>query len=232
MTSNSFRRFVLFLIAITVGACAFAQPAASPKAFRFRTLSWSDPVNDLFYDFNGKPMPVKAVSYARSPFYQADATDKVVFYRQIKGPDGRKVRQVVAEAAVDGKSSMLLMLFIKEPKGAIRVSVSDDETSQFPAGSYRFVNVSSHHLMIAAGSARASIAPGESKVLTSEVDKATHGVNIRLATAAGEASKMVYADVWLWSADARTLVYASDTGNAQAPVDLKRLTENARFDKT
>jgi hypothetical protein len=230
MISNLLRRIALVSTALVLVAVAGAQSPA-PKTIRFRTLSWADPVEGVFYEAKGKPTPITAQSWGRSDFYQAEAAEKVVFFKQAKGSDGRMVRTVVAEAALEGKSGLLLFLFSKQPNGQLRVNVAEDDTTQFPAGSYRFVNLSSSSLMVAAGSARALIAPGESKVLTSRPDEATHGVNVRLATAAGEASQMIYADVWLWSADARTLVYASDTGNPQVPVDLKRITENARFDK-
>ena len=230
MTSKLLRRIALATLALVLATVAGAQSPA-PKTIRFRTLSWADPVAGVFYEAKGKPAPITAQSWGRSEFYQAEVADKVVFFEQVKGADGRMVHKVVAEASIEGKGSMLLFLFMKLPNGQLKVNVSDDDTAQFPAGSYRFVNASSFPLMVAVGSGRATIAPGDSSVLTSRPDETTHGVNVRLATAASEASQMIYADVWLWSADARTLVYASDTGNPQAPVDLKRITENARFDK-
>ena len=230
MTSNIFRHIALVLISLVLVAVVGAQ-SPTLKTIRFRTLAWSEPVEGVFYEAKGKPAPITAQTWGRSEFYQAEAAEKVVFFKQVKAADGRMLRTVVAEAALEGKTGLLLFLFSKQPDGQLKVNVAEDDTAQFPAGSYRFVNISSSPIMVAAGTARASIAPGESKVLTSRPDAATHGVNVRLATATGEASQMIYADVWLWSADARTLVYASDTGNPQVPVDLKRITENARFDK-
>lgn len=226
-------KYIAWLFACALTLCAafnlWAQPAV-PKPFRFRTLAWDAPVDGLFYDAKGKSIPVAARNYARSDFYEADATYKVDFYRLVSGPDGKPVKQFVGDASVDGSGGLVLILFYKQPDGSYKINVSEDDTRQFPAGSYRFVNTSTSYLLVAAGNARGTLTPGKSIVLHSDPDQATHGVNIRLATAAGEEIKMVYSDVWLWSADARTIVYVSDTGNPYAPVDLKRISENARLE--
>jgi hypothetical protein len=226
-------KYIAWLIICFIAFCAdknLVAQTAAPAPFRFRTLAWDAPVDGLFYDAKGKSIPVTARNYARSNFYEADATNKLDFYRLVPGLDGKPTKQFVGDVSVDGSGGLVLILFFKRSDGSYKINVSEDDTKKFPAGSYRFVNTSSSYLLVAAGNARGTLIPGQSIVLHSDPDQATHGVNIRLATAAGEEIKMVYSDVWLWSADVRTIVYASDTGNQYAPVDLKRISENARLE--
>jgi hypothetical protein len=208
---------------------ALILPLALPaQTVRFRTLAWSDPIEGLLYDQKGKAVEVAAYNHARSPFYQASADRPLVFYRLVPHPDAAPTKEIVAEATLPPDTRMALLLFFKGAGGEIRINVSPDDTTTFPSGSYRFVNLSDARLAVAIGATQAPLPPRESIVVKGAPEGPAGGVFVRMALL-GETNLLIYSNKWLWSDHHRTLVFVSPTGNPNQPLELKRISENSAF---
>lgn len=217
-----------------LAAAAFASATASATASaqvsaKFRTLSWAGAIEDLYYDRDNKSVQIVAYDYARSPFYHTSAGQKLTFYRFKTAPDGTQVKESAAQVTLTPENRHVLLLFVRGPDGTLRVLTAPDDTSSFPAGSYRFVNMSKTPMSVALGSKPTprQLAPGQSLVLPGQPER-TGGVPVRVA-ALGEINQLFYSSKWLWNGDHRTLVFIAPTGNAAAPFELRRITENANF---
>lgn len=145
-----------------------AQSEAPPAVFR--TLAFSSDVSEVFYDLNGKPVPVAAAAAGMSMPYEIPAGGRVVFYRlQPADPPGGKPRRVtVAEANLSGPGPFLVFMSARpESPGGIWVQVVEDSWATHPADTIRLFNFSRRNVAvkIVIKDVVAELAPGQEKIL-------------------------------------------------------------------
>jgi len=82
--------------------------------------------------------------------------------------DGKPVLNAMAQASLPSTGSQFLLLLVPsgEKEGEVyRCLVLPDEAKAFPAGAFRFVNLSPSRLRFALGSQPIQVAPGEIKIM-------------------------------------------------------------------
>ena len=115
-------------------------------------------------------VPLKFYSSDRSPAYNYEGQNPIVFFRETLAPtemDPYAVKRVkVAEIAIPKPGGDYLLIFFQNPETeaeSYRIFPLDDSLATLPYGSVRFFNATTHQLMGKLGKNEISIGPGPSK---------------------------------------------------------------------
>lgn len=159
------------------------KESADPHTVEFSCVAWENlPFPELFYREGKEYLPIKPSAGQRSPAYNLrDAHALELFVRKEKAAAGGK--SASSESYELAGLAPLLegairMLFLIEPTSEsdknsnglpLQLRGMDDSLETFPAGSFRFINLTPDLLRIEFGGATHDLPEGEAKVLTADL---------------------------------------------------------------
>lgn len=158
------RRTASFAFFFWLSACAFAQ-SAPPVTFRTLAAGNSPALTGLFYESQGRSVPIQAGPLNLSPAYPAPDGGRLVVYREIPPvpPETNPKRIVVAETTL-GKEGPCLVVLAATASKVAAVTFDDSWASQ-SEDSVRILNFSRRRTAIQLESNTAELNPAQDQVL-------------------------------------------------------------------
>ena len=173
-------------LAIPAALQAEEKESPDPQTVGFSCVAWDiQPFPELFYREGKEYLPIKLSAGQRSPAYHIqDAHALELFVRKEKAAsDGKSVSFDSYKLA--GLAPLLegvgRMLFLIEPTNEsdkysnglpLQLRGMDDSLETFPAGSFRFINLTPDLLRIEFGGATHDLPEGDAKILTPDLSAA------------------------------------------------------------
>ncbi|MFA6960975.1 MAG: hypothetical protein WC205_09510 [Opitutaceae bacterium] len=145
-----------------------AQP--EPPRATFRTFAISSNISEVFYELDGKPVPVAAANAGLSTPYEVPTGGRVVFYRlqPAETSGGKPHRLTVAEVRLNGAGPFLVFMAPKPgAPGEVLAQVVEDSWQTHPAETIRLFNFSRRDVAarIVIKEVVAELSPGRDRVL-------------------------------------------------------------------
>ena len=165
----------------------------------------------LYYIQDEKPESIRVNNLFRSPVYKYKGVKTISFYRQ--GPNG--THELAATAAINPrlKKTCLLFVSVASNTGAkkYKIIVFDDNTNDYPAGSYRFYNLTPEPIAVKFGDTTFKISPKKTKT---HIRKTTDALTIpiRIVMMEGDKLKPLYSNEWPQKKMNRSLVFIRKSG--------------------
>ena len=227
MTSN---RSFLVLISL-ISFLPFVRAQVQPESiFSFRTLGAGVVIEDLFYSSEGKVIPVPVSTETRSVYYTYKGPhDRLVFFRQIPGPDGKPVQQPVAMVNLKGTGSRPLLIFLKHPTeaGHYEVRPFSDSSKDVPPGGYRFVNFTIRKIAIVMGQQKLLIPPGGQLIAKGEAENSTQSTAVQVfGVVLNDEVRAIYSNMWAYNPNNRSIVLISPSLENATGAKVKCISEN------
>lgn len=233
-SSNKVLRMIHLSPRLTVTLLALlAMPAA--RALEFRFLAWDEKVAArpvAVIDGKDKEAAIKDLHpLKRSPRVSADLHEGSLLLRALdrKNTAGKPVDFNVVVPAEMTHPLVLLVSDTKAESG-LRGLVLEDNTTNFPWGTFRFLNASGKDLGVALGSLRKALPAAWQPVdLLPGGDKALP-VEIAMGDKDGDGSlKPLYASMWKADPDVRRLVFVTlGTTPRLGALDIKIIPEDRK----
>lgn len=145
----------LLLLMLTVSVPSFeclAQLGEEPLvSLSFKTMAWDRyPDADIYFRSDNKEQKIELLKMVRSRPYKYYGPATLVFYTKESGPEGQTINSPVASATFKQHTKDPLILFIKNPNPEDKRRyinwLIDDNTDDFPYGSYQVFNLSKEQL--------------------------------------------------------------------------------------
>ena len=145
-------------IVFAVVALALCQKTGAQQQYkvRFRGLSWDLVITDLNFAHGTKLIPMTLLPNGRSPFYEYQGTDPMLFFREVTGTDGKMNAEVSGSVPLAQFRERTLLIFFNKPAAAnyYDVAAVDDSDAKIPPGFYSFMNLSKLPLQIKCGTSQ------------------------------------------------------------------------------
>jgi hypothetical protein len=138
------------------------------------TLAAFEQVTDqqIYYRDGRKMMPVTLKLGRRSEEYKLKADHGLELYIQEINADGESVHVLIGKPAKEkGYAKSLYLIDQSAQKGKLRIFEMNDSTENFPAGAFRFLNLTNLKIGIKLGSAAKVVAPGGISTLPVRIPK-------------------------------------------------------------
>ncbi len=208
-----------------------AQEPPLLRDVRVRVLSWSGTIEGVMLRSGPGPeaewLPVRAVDYVRSPFFEVSSGPDLIFFRWQELEDGTRIPVEDGRVRIEGMGDTVLVLISQGETGR-RYQALAEGLEDFPAGGYRFLNVSRRNLVVGAGGERELLASGRSLTLVPEVEKDSVGVLVQLAGLVDGEARLVYSNRLARRDGQRLLFFVADAQRGRMPVEVKRIMESTR----
>lgn len=186
----------------------------------------------LWYEYKGKKIYLYANSSIRSIDYDYQASENIIFYGDRKTPEGAPQPEAIAtlpkvEKGTEKPIGRLLLIFNKARKPQLNdpkysVLVVEDNLDGFPLGSFKFVNFTKTKIAVLLGEQNIILEKSATKVV-SEPPPEKGDVTIKLAYYTNDGRwKRFYTNGWGHSADLRTLVFLTSSGNQFKPLRFRQ----------
>ncbi len=198
---------------------------------QFRTVGWLESVDGLLYDTKGASgVPFEVPADSRSVFFPYNGPTPIEFYRITRDVAGNATRTVVATAELKDGGPWPLLLFFKRPvkDEAYIVRVIPEDLKSFPAGSYRFLNLSPNLLGASLADNAIKLNPLTDRVIETKADSERRTIFCKIAAEISGAWKPVYGNNWAFNPMVRTLVIIN-TDRRPGELRVQRLAESADF---
>ncbi len=198
--------------------------------FSFRTLGAGVSIEGLFYSSGGKAIPVQISSEMRSVYYTYQGPhDKLVFFRQVPGPDGKPIKQPVAAVNLAGAGKRPLLIFLKHPTvaGTYDVRPFSDSTKDVPPGGYRFVNFTLCKIAVVFGSQKLLIPPRDQLIVKGEKGLASQSTEVKVfGVVLNDEVRALYSNIWEYSIEKRSIVLIVPSLENATGAKVKCISEN------
>jgi len=205
-----------------------ATPGAVYSA-TFRGLAWDSGITDLNIANGSKVVPMILLPNGRSPFYQYQGTDPMLFFREVTGSDGKMTAEVAGSISLSEFKPRTLLIFFSKPgvPGQYNVKAVDDSDAAIPPGSYCFMNLSRVPLQVRCGASQGNVAAGETLTLRGNPADggAITGVQVDAVTPGGGINH-AYSIVLPFGKTNRSLVFVYQMPETGQFV-VKRIAEDA-----
>ena len=194
----------------------------------FRTLGAGVTANDLYFKVKGKDKNVSITNSLRSILYDPKGAEKIVFYKIVTGPDGKKMHVDVAQAQIPRVNSLTLLVFSADPAtpGTYDVDVLPDDLVTFPLGSYRIFNRSTLPVKVVLGNQGASVAPNKIRVLMYQPPAGGGSVPVRIYTPTNNTPRLIYANTWGDDNNHRTDILVNPSPGTSGFIAIGRMQDN------
>ena len=221
-------KLCIFLSAgIVFFACMLCAQEPAMVKVRFRTIGGNCDISGLNYFQEKADKAVSVQQDTRSLFYDYKGGETVLFYRIKPGADGTPLRVPAGEANLKMGGTWPLLIFFQDPRNPeqVRIQVTPDDLTNFPAGSYKFMNYSGQAVKANVGSDSLSLISQQTGLLKGRIDpqKRTNFTQIR-SDASGN-SKLLYSNNWAINPTLRTMVFINQRTEPGSPITVKRLTD-------
>jgi len=194
----------------------------------FRTIGAGVTANDLYFKVKGKDKNISITDSFRSILYDPKGAGKVVFYKIVTGPDGKKMHVDVAQAQIPRVNSLTLLVFSADPAtpGTYDVDVLPDDLVTFPLGSYRIFNRSTLPVKVVLGNQGASVAPNKIRVLMYQPPAGGGSVPVRIYTPTNNTPRLIYANTWGDDNNHRTDILVNPSPGTSGFIAIGRMQDN------
>lgn len=206
--------------------------SASPGIFEFSCVGWDHlPSPELFYRQGNKYLPIQLSSGQRSQVYTLKDAHALELFIQKESPaDGGKPdspdHYELAGLAplLEGTKRMLFLIEAKEDSNGLGLQLRgmDDSLESFPAGSFRFINLTPNFLMIEFGGATHELPEGEAKVVAPDLDATGGFVPVIIKDAEG---RNILENRFFAQRTGRELVVISPPAEGRTEMSLKFLSD-------
>lgn len=216
--------FCLALLFLAGMSSLSAQGPPGEHKVRFRTLGLQVAADDLHYDLKNQEATVFVTEAARSIFFDAPKEKQIVFFRQVPGPDDKKVREIAATVDITKAGPMPLLLFMADPAAPnhYQVTAIPDDPKSFPFPFCRFVNLTELVLDGSYGDEKFKLAHKGMALIDSRL-KPNAGPQARIATLsvnAPQGPQLLYSNNWAVRPNCRTLAFLLPQGQGLSVVRI------------
>lgn len=146
-----------------------AQPSGGQREVEFSCISWNGLPSETLYYWDGSAhQPVELKKYKHSPAYKT-VGDQFYLFVERTNRAGEKVYQRLARAPFAKESSKMLYVIKHRGKGEglkVQIMGIDDSLAAFPKGSFRFINLMNHKIMLRFDDKRINLASRRSRVVS------------------------------------------------------------------
>jgi hypothetical protein len=208
------------------------KKSASPETIEFSCVAWDNlPCPELFYRQGNKYLPIKLSPGQRSQSYQLqDAHALELFIQKEKAAGGGKPassdKYELGGLAplLEGAKSMLFLIEVRKASNGLPLQLRgmDDSLETFPAGSFRFLNLTPDLLRIEFGGATHELPPGEMKVVTPELPAAGGFLPVTIKK---EDDRNILENRFFAQRTGRELVVISPPAEGRTEISLKFLSD-------
>lgn len=149
---------IMRILSLFIAACIVGVSAA--QAVEFRLLNWDGYDADLKFTNKGKPVPVSANENDFSIVYKYNEAGPIIFYKEVR-LDEKTVKETAATVPVPADMTHGILI-LAATDSTLKTYVGlwvDDSPESRPAGTIRFVNLSSHPTVFKLGNEQFSITP-------------------------------------------------------------------------
>jgi hypothetical protein len=187
------------------------------QSYEFQAISTGEPIlRTLWYAKDSKKIEIVATALMRSESYKYDLGPNVIFYGERFDEEGKPIAEAIAKLPADATRVLLFFNKLKKPDEFglnYEVIVLEDDYSNFPFGSFRFINASDKNLAIRISEEQLSLPSGETKIV--KVRPSTKDLGIDIATYISEKDKWLrgYSSLWGHRENLRTLVFIANDPN-------------------
>lgn len=203
----------LILIPLIVVAQSLLLHGQEEPALRmsFSTLSWSEPMTDLYWMSGGQAQEFKALPLVRSGPFQYVGAKELLIYRGkpqllAEGVAPTPVGQVKLPSK--GGRALLILMSPDGQDGRVVGHVVPEQQGDFPAGSCRFINLTQSAVNIAAAldDELFILKPGQTNTVMELSDEESGEFKLRFAYQGAEGDwTSFYTGRWTQNPNLRTL---------------------------
>ncbi|MCX6972291.1 MAG: hypothetical protein NTV93_19375 [Verrucomicrobia bacterium] len=223
--------FLAILLPATPGMLEAKEPA-SPGILEFSCVTWNNlPCPDLFYRQGNKYLPIKLSPGQRSQSYPLKDARALELFIPMESPaDGAKpaspdhYEMVGLAPLLEGAKRMLFLIEAKKDSNGLPLQLRglDDSVESFPAGSFRFINLTPDLLRIEFGGATHELPQGEAKVVAPDLTAAGGFVPVIIKDAEG---RKILENRFFAQPTGRELVVISPPADGRPEMSLKFLSD-------
>ena len=187
------------------------------QTYEFQAISTGEPIlRTLWYTEGSKKNKIVATALMRSESYKYDLGPKIIFYGDRVDEEGKPIAEAIAELPIGATRVLLFFNKLKntdESGQNYDVSVLKDDHSDFPFGSFRFINASGKKLAIKISEKQLTLAEGESKTVKVKASTKDLGVDIGSYVEEEDKWQKGYSSMWGHRENLRTLVFIANGPN-------------------
>lgn len=197
-----------------------AQEDAPEVSLAFNALAWEPTEPGIrFASLGESSEAIRLSSEARSPEYHYRGPVELTFFRERTGPEGKILRDPVARTEIPSDLRRALFLFfpIDAPGGAerYRILTIDDSRAAFPAGSYRFYNLTDHRIAGQIGESQFVLPTQENRLVRPDAESGRN-ISLQLAVENPDGWQRKVSTAWFYRDTARSIVFLARDGDRLA----------------
>ena len=187
------------------------------QTYEFQAISTGEPIlRTLWYTEGAKKNKIVATALMRSESYKYDLGPKIIFYGDRVDEEGKSIAEAIAKLPADATRVLLFFNKLKKPDQFglnYEVIVLEDDHSNFPFGSFRFINASGKKIAIQISEEQLTLAVGESKTVKVKASTKDLGVDIGSYVEEEDKWQKGYSSMWGHRENLRTLVFIANRPN-------------------
>ena len=187
------------------------------QTYEFQAISTGEPIlRTLWYTEGAKKNKIVATALMRSESYKYDLGPKIIFYGDRVDEGGKSIAEAIAKLPADATRVLLFFNELKKPDQFglnYEVIVLEDDHSNFPFGSFRFINASGKKIAIHISEEQLTLAVGESKTVKVKASTKDLGVDIGSYVEEEDKWQKGYSSMWGHRENLRTLVFIANRPN-------------------
>lgn len=229
MVPFNFQRWLATIVAIALASVGMAAQGQeeSVKA-EILTLSLSGTISDLHFGTADGVTTTSVYSRGFGVPIEYTGSPELVFFRPSSNPDGFSgaSREVIAKARLPNGASRVLLVFesMEGETDRYRVAVFENGHSRFPAGGYRFLNLSKVPFVGVAGTERFTLNPRASAIVAPKGNDQGN-VEVKVYSAEKGNEGLIYSSVWQIKDTRRTTVFLLPSESAKQGVQVQKFVE-------
>lgn len=193
-------------------------------------MSMGEPITGLKFLSSNQATEIFIPNGSRSQSTNYTGDAKLVFFRERTTPEGQIIRDPKAIVSLPRNMDRVLLLFAASTDQSAyeyRIIPIDDSYTDFPPGSYSFLNFTGQPLALKLEDDLLSIPANENRKIQPEKDQSIN-LSIQIAKAEEQSDQwqLAYSSVWEFRPNRRILaIILPSKEDASGPVSLRLLKE-------
>lgn len=187
------------------------------QTYEFQAISTGEPIlRTLWYTNESKKNKIVATALMRSENYKYDLGPNIIFYGDRVDEEGKPIAEAIADLPVGATQVLLFFNKLKNTNASgqnYNVVVLKDDYSDFPFGSFRFVNASGKTLAVRISKEQLTLSIGESKTVKLKAGAKDLGVDVAAYLEEEDEWQQGYSSMWGHRENLRTLVFIANGPN-------------------
>ena len=204
----------IFLAILTSSFLLLSSSNLRAQTYEFQAISTGEPIlRTLWYTEGAKKNKIVATALMRSESYKYDLGPQIIFYGDRVDEEGKPIAEAIANLPIGATQVLLFFNKLKNTNESGQnydVTVLKDDHSDFPFGSFRFVNASGKILAVKISEEQLTLAVGESKTVKVKASAKDLGVDIAAYVKDEDKWQKGYSSMWGHRENLRTLVFIAN----------------------